>query len=804
MSQAVASVESGLDRILAEEENASKDAAVKPATAKADEQAANRGSSDILRAEASKNNDRLQARLAQAMAKKTPSRSNTPQPVEDSVVGENKDTINVQSQRSSVDVTPKETSVPVLKAVPAPRSSVSQATTDSVVRESSDGPVRMSREARSSTSLSRRSNESIVRASMPQDDSDQDLRVLAMRIEHEKNMVDMQEEVNGYLERIDAMQRNLQLLTKETIQNAKSTKSDVEATSQQKVLAEKDERIALLIEEGSKLAKNELQFRNTIKKLRLQTTSMTKDQDAMRLKIEKAESLTAISESKLRKVEIEASSTKSQLAELMKSATDLDAITKERDALTATLAEVRSQLSRSNKRAEEAEAKASTEKVEVERRKVVELEESLEDIKIEQQLERDKSKKAIEDLTQALSLEKEQGRVMETEMLAEQAALESKLESFRLRAEKASTGDQTDSQAKLLRQIETLQSQYTTATQNWQGIENTLLSRITAIEAERDDTVSHEADLRRKLREATSKAKAAAKDLDGVQQAMSALQDEQDQQRSFQKESDKQISALQQELKNLQNTLDQQRIQSELETTRRIEEERVKWMKSIPQSLPPIESPVASMRRGQHPHFMDTIQSPLERPMSRRSSAHPYPDSNFAHTRLNSVNSIRPNGMSPTVETPSIVIPEDQDDFFANIPATPASMTRVDSGGRLNEVISASTAGAGPSVQLVERLSMTVRRLETEKAASKDELQRLGSQRDEARKEVVNLMREVEQKRAAEERLAEIEAKHKELSGKYEKTLELLGEKSEQVDELKADIADVKDMYRHLADTMGK
>lgn len=79
--------------------------------------------------------------------------------------------------------------------------------------------------------------------------------------------------------------------------------------------------------------------------------------------------------------------------------------------------------------------------------------------------------------------------------------LESRLETFRARAEEASTGSSGDTQAKLLRQIETLQNQYAIASENWQGIEGSLLSRVTALEKERDDVVKREADVRRKARE---------------------------------------------------------------------------------------------------------------------------------------------------------------------------------------------------------------------------------------------------------------------------------------------------------------
>lgn len=82
--------------------------------------------------------------------------------------------------------------------------------------------------------------------------------------------------------------------------------------------------------------------------------------------------------------------------------------------------------------------------------------------------------------------------------------MESRLEAFRARAEEASAGTSGDVHAKLLRQIETLQNQYAIASENWQRIEGSLLTRITALERERDEIAKRESDIRRKAREAVS------------------------------------------------------------------------------------------------------------------------------------------------------------------------------------------------------------------------------------------------------------------------------------------------------------
>jgi chromosome segregation ATPase len=118
----------------------------------------------------------------------------------------------------------------------------------------------------------------------------------------------------------------------------------------------------------------------------------------------------------------------------------------------------------------------------------------------------------------------------------------------------------------------------------------------------------------------------------------------------------------------------------------------------------------------------------------------------------------------------------------------------------LQDMLSVSTVAAGPSVQLVERMSAAIRRLESEKVAAREELARISRQRDDARGEVVALMREAEGGKTALKKVGDLEMEVEAMRERYETTLELLGEKSELVDELRADVQDVKAMYRDLVE----
>lgn len=815
LSQAVASVESRLDTILADEEDVPKKPLPKPATTIKDGATASRTSSDLSRSNSSSlNNDRLQARLAQAMAKKDSSRTASPAPPSQTTpklepsepefvaVLNVKDAPEIGAEEMRIEEPHQEQMLTKENDTAAAKVEATNLPLTSSNIDLSTHSATTSQKVSSSPNIVSGTPDVASFRSSTDVQSAQDAAALKLQLEHEDVVARMQEEMNLYLEKIDALQQNLSLLSRESLKEAKDVQSGPETTSDDRKLAEKDEKIALLIEEGTKLTKSELQLRNLIKKLRAQSATLTKDQDTIRARAEKAEKSLQQQEEKAQKAEAARKKADEQVASLTKSSLDAQTIAKERNALKSTLADVRSQLTQASKRAEEAEDKATSEQLETLLKENSALHANLSSAKSERELAENQLNREIADLKQSLQREKEQTRVMETEMLAEQAALESKLETFRVRAEEATSGDHGDLQAKLLRQIETLQGQYSAASSNWQGIESTLLGRITTLEKERDEVVGHETDLRRRLREATSKAKSATRELEELQRSLTATQDRSADDRAEVNRLTSKNEQLEEDIQNLKKDIEDYAKRAEKELLKRVEEERSRIIAQFQSPKKP-STPV------------DSLANPLERPISRRSSAQPplSLDSithTYSHTppRVHSATSThRLNGSlaQPIPETPSINLDHDPADFFT-VPPTPGSLTRADSGGHphIHDVISASTMGAGPSVQLVERLSANIRKLESEKAASKDELARLSAQRDEARNEVVTLMRDVEAKDSFENKVKEMETEMSGLKSKYGATLELLGEKTEKIEELTLDLAEVKQMYRHLCDTMGK
>lgn len=401
---------------------------------------------------------------------------------------------------------------------------------------------------------------------------------------------------------------------------------------------------------------------------------------------------------------------------------------------------------------------------------------------------------------------------------------------MRSRTEEATSSANNDSQAKLLRQIETLQTQYSLASENWQGIETTLTSRVAALENDRDETAKRESDVRRKAREVNSKARRLEDELESINERARAFEHDLIEQRSAAQKLQTRLTQAEDAAQDAKANLEREKKVWEAEFQQRIEEEKTKWRLEVP---PPshlgdsshlrAESPSESRRRHSpdplgiyNRKSMRSISSGMDGPMPPPLSPM---DRMFEDTaRRPSYVRQRSGPTTPKLRTPEIGTPQRQDSIASlsglngtNAMGTPSIHTidhdepfdTMSSPHRtINDMISVSTAAAGPSVQLVERMSAAVRRLESEKATFKEELSRLTGQRDEARQEVVTLMREVEEKRSLGERVGGLEEDLRGMQERYETTLEMLGEKTERVEELEGDVKDLKKIYRELVEVM--
>ncbi|OJD14841.1 hypothetical protein AJ78_04845 [Emergomyces pasteurianus Ep9510] len=853
LQQAIAGVESRLDTILAdqEEEDVAKDF---DKSSKQSEQPSLQAGMSFSKSvspapsrssSTAKTNERLQERLARAMAKREgalgspassiegPSRTTSPLPGLD--YRASLDSVTTGGDTGAI----RDDSASIASSVPRSSQEIhpSPRTSKDLHLDTGEKPngVNIDADQREAGFLGDRNVESethepsvpkigVTKPTVTSTD-DYEKAMAQMRADHEASELRWQEELHAYVERIDALQSKLKYLAKEAAESAKNAAASSEAGSLELKLLEKDEQIANLMEEGQKLSKTELDHRATIKKLRQNIAENAKSQADTKKRLEKIEKDLANAEDRANRAEIAERKATEKLNFKSKVERQLETMTAERNASNSTIADLKSQLAKAVSRAEAAERKAQLESAEIEKRQVAELKDDLSSAKVEREISEEKLRREIRDLKEGIEREKEHARILEIELRGEQSVLESKMESLRSRAEEASSSATGDAHAKLLRQIETLQTQYAIASENWHGIEGSLLARLTTVEKERDEIARREGELRRKAREASLKAKRVEGELENSREVIQEIERNLEASKQEIQNLTQKLAKTENDFLNAKQDLAKQKEAAELTLSQRVEEERAKWQElSRPSPSPFLQEP----RTGSPVTFnrkqmfgLDPTGSLSDRAPSRRSSsilpAHhselTSPPRQSSFSSLNSSTQQPPPISSSPLElsvTPVDLMQNqtyDSEDYFNGMgsPATlSAHGTQAHHSRGVNDIISVSTVAAGPSVQLVERMSTTIRRLESERAASKDELARLTAQRDEARQEVVELMREVEEKRKGDQRIQELETTVEQLDQRYQTTLEMLGEKSELVEELKADIADLKKIYRELVDSTMK
>ncbi|KAK3720424.1 hypothetical protein LTR37_003836 [Vermiconidia calcicola] len=611
-----------------------------------------------------------------------------------------------------------------------------------------------------------------------------------------------QQDLDTYMGKIDALQARLSYLANETVAAAKAANAESSPGSAEKQLAEKDERIALLMQEGEKLSKTELKYLQTIKKLRAQGSEAEKAAAEGKKKYEKGEA-------RLRKAEQEARTTAEERKRLEK---QVEESRTERANAAELVKTLTTQLKEVKGRAEKAEREMREKGAnEIDKNRIAALENDVEDARIEKKLAEDRAASEVKKVREEFEAQKQRSGVRELELKNEISGLEARLEAVRSRAEEsAGHGSTGESGVQLLRQVETLQRQHEQAKANWDAIEGSLNVRVAALERERDEAGRREAEARKRFRDVGGKARRAEEELEVKVEAVRGLEQDAKRRTELVEELQRRLEEREGVAEDMRGEVERQKSVWEAETLRRIEEERLRWQQQTlrtqssamtnPRKSDATRRPGPGNRLTSHDlAALHTSQSP-SRLSSSRGSAIP----TTAGRTQAFVNHSSSEASPPAMSRQESTTPTAAD----NIPPTPSieihkrnhhnapSETFPDSPADTPTIADLVSTSAGPSVQLVERMSLLVRRLESEKAGFKDEILRLSSQRDSARDEVVALMREVEAKRAVEEEVREA----REVRGRYEAALEMLGEREEEAEDLRGDVRELKRLYRELVE----
>lgn len=409
------------------------------------------------------------------------------------------------------------------------------------------------------------------------------------------------------------------------------------------------------------------------------------------------------------------------------------------------------------------------------------------------------------------------------------------MEHYRSKTEELSSGTSGESNLSLMRQVEVLQTQHDIATENWNRIETNLQSRIANLDQETEDYASREAYLRKKLKTLTETHKSQTTENESLHDQIDELKSQLAQLNSKHTQTLEDLTDAKKTIKELESACENQKIDSDKRVA--VLEEKLKIsVDALNQQQQIQQHRTATDRKksyGQDQFMLDPVprsanSSPFSQRFSvddgfgNRSSSMGFPGRRTSSkASLNSLQSSQYMDNSANSSTSAFSLPLDgalpdtplathfeEDDSFHS-PYEPYQMSagadsntsvgrdrRADEGSSRFDNNSISTVGAGPSIQLVNRMSRTIRSLESELSNVKQELTRMTMSKDEAVKDISRLMQETEALAPYKAQVDEMEKKIEDMSVREQTALEMLGEKSEQVQELRADVDDIKSMFK--------
>ncbi|KAL0075107.1 TATA element modulatory factor 1 TATA binding-domain-containing protein [Phycomyces blakesleeanus] len=579
-----------------------------------------------------------------------------------------------------------------------------------------------------------------------------------------QNYQKAKEEIKGLKSQLETSQAGKPAGQQKSVKKLENT---IEELKQQ--ISSKEEQIQGLMHEGEKLSKNELKHSTTIKKLRSEkaendklVAEMQKRQDKVVLdlmdantKITKA----AETEKRLQGMSLTLKESVKMLSDMTERQTkhinrlESEAIvSKEQHAKTqaildANLASLEEEREKLKTESEEVHAAALEKEVKANDRLYKELSKAKEDAEaMETKLRKEESlcslKITIRDLHIALQTQEEHAGTCEDNLRCEIYELRQRLQASEARMEDMGDGEE-EATASLLHQIEDLQAQHALAIKSRDQTEKNMLQRLQAAEKEHKHSLEKMERSNELLQVANEQLQKLESELLKERASKTALFSRLEVEQASKAEYEQRIHQLEQKEQDSEtqakNAAEKIKVQYQKLLKDRIQDERRQWEEKI------------KMERS----------SRLKSPESYSPSSNSIPEednSTQAHQFQNAVISTR------------------------------SSFDSGYTGGNTHPI--------GTSTIIVERLQANIRQLENQISFYQTQLQSSLQSRDELSEEMLGMTLEMDKLRKECKRMQDTETQLQKLHERYQASLEMLGERTEQVQELKADIADVKEMYR--------
>ncbi|KAH8520980.1 hypothetical protein Peur_039735 [Populus x canadensis] len=566
------------------------------------------------------------------------------------------------------------------------------------------------------------------------------LKVVIGELKRKTNDAEIESLREEYHQRVSTLERKVYALTKErdTLRREQNKKSDAAA-----LLKEKDEIINQVMAEGEELSKKQATQESTIRKLRAQNRELEEEKKGLMTKVQ-------VEENKVESIKKDKTTTENLLQET---------IEKHQAELSAQKEYYTDALSASKKAEALAEARADNEAR-------TELESHLREAEERETM----LVQALEELRQTLS-RKEQEAVFREDMLCRDIEdLQKYYQASERRCEELIT-QVPDSTRPLLRQIEAMQETTGRRVEAWAAVERSLNSRLQEAEAKAAFAEEREQSVNKRLSQTLSR-------INVLEAQISCLRTEQTQlSRSLEKERQRAAENRQEYLAAKEEADTQEGRARQLEA--QIKELRQENKEELQDALT----------------HRELLQQEIEREKAARleleRTAHVHSTSASDQTPIARSNSAFENGNLTRKLSTASSLGSMEESYYLQ-----ASLDTSDS---LSEQRNFGEATMNPyymKSMTPSAFESALRQKEGELASYMSRLASMESVRDSLAEELVKMTSQCEKLRAESALLPGVQAELDGLRRRHSAALELMGERDEELEELRADIVDLKEMYR--------
>ncbi|XP_066365995.1 golgin candidate 5 [Miscanthus floridulus] len=541
-----------------------------------------------------------------------------------------------------------------------------------------------------------------------------------------------------YHQRVATLERKVYALTKERDTLRREQNKKSDAAA---LLKEKDEIINQVMAEGEELSKKQAAQEATIRKLRAQIRELEEEKQRLNSKIQ-------VEEAKVESIKRDKAATEKLLQETIeRNQTELAA---QKEFYTNAL-----------NVAKEAEALAEAR---VNSEAKVELENLLREAGEKENM----LIKTIEELRHSLTRQEQEAAFREERLKRDYYDLQKRYQASELRYNELVT-QVPESTRPLLRQIEAMQETAARREEAWAGVERTLNSRLQEAEAKAAASEEKERSINERLSQSLSR-------ITVLETQITILRTEQTQlSRSLEKERQRASESRQEYLTIKEEAAMQEGRAKQLEEE--IKELRAKHKKELQEAAEHRELLEKDLEREK------SARAEIEKTSSREAPKVPLPD----QTRNAPLRKLSSSGSINSLE----------ESHFLQ-----ASLDLSDNASLERRMSSESNMSYYLRTMTPSAFESALRQKDGELASYMSRLASLESIRNSLAEELVKMTEQCEKLRTEAAAVPGLRAELEALKQRHFQALELMGERDEELEELRNDIVDLKEMYREQVDLL--